>query len=99
MLDCRKPTREGVLGALTWLIKRGAEYQESLDNMPNQENEIGESIQERIEALEDWQQELDVELPTYGEFIDQEGDDLEKDDWRAHLLDAAREAIDALQEP
>lgn len=60
------------------------EYQDSLDNMPNQDNPIGEGIQETIESLDEWIANIES---AKGEI--ESADDEDFDDERSEMSTAA----------
>lgn len=70
------------------------EYQESLDNMPEglQEGPTGEDIQEKIEMLDGWQQDLESWEPSND--FDPEQYDSKQEGWEIWVEDVIQEARD-----
>jgi hypothetical protein len=69
------------------------EYEESLENMVSQEGQIAEEIQEKIDGLEEWVQNIDAakdEVESLEDFGEDE-DDVSKNGAEA-LLEAAKDA-------
>lgn len=72
-----------------------SDYEESLDNMPEglQEGDSGQAIQEKIDLLDGWIQDLESWSPSSEEPI--EGQD--RDEWTNEVVDEAREIIGSLE--
>jgi hypothetical protein len=86
---------EGILAdAATAAEECREDYEEGLSNMPEglQAGPTGELIQERMDALEEWSNELQGFSPD-----DYDGDDQEPDEWVEQVVQEARDIIDSLE--